>query len=332
VLTAAFPDAQAAPTVALPESLQRSVDAGQAILALVRGRLQLVGPATAHQIAEDLGIEADAVRDALDRLESEGIVLRGQFTGSAGETEWCERRLLARIHRLTLDGLRRQVQPLEPEVFLRFLVRHQLVERDGNLAGPGELDRVIARLQGFECSAGAWERDVLPSRMNAYESQWLDGLFHRGQIIWGRLRPPAGNGDDLPGNHVLTRAVPISLMHRADLAWLLPAERGEPWRMARGDAQAVYEALIAHGALFFEDLLAATGLLRAQLENALGELAALGVVTADGFGAIRSLVTARKLAGRPGRNRRGASRSRAQAGRWSRFPPFVQPILAEQSA
>ncbi len=362
---AAFPEAEASPPISLPEALirERQVDAEQANLMLVRGRLDVSGPTRAERIAADLGMNVDDVRASLERLESEGFVLRGQFSGDSEGTEWCERRLLARIHRLTLDGLRRQVQPVTPEVLLRFLLGHQLVLHDCELRiancpatpngsavaselkseirnsqseigdGRGALARVIGMLQGFELPAGAWERDVLPARLQGYEPHWLDELFHRGECVWGRLQPPRKNAEDSTGGHILTRVVPISLVSRADLGWLLPPERGEPWNSARGNSQAVYEALRNHGALFFDDLMAATALLPAQLEDALGELAALGIVTADGFGAIRSLVAKRKHMGRRHTARlRRQSRGRAYShgGRWSRFPPFVQPVAHEQ--
>jgi ATP-dependent Lhr-like helicase len=330
-IQAAFPEATASPPVSLPEALQREVSAEQARLMLVRGRVEISGPTCAGRIAQELGLEEKAVQLALEQLEIEGFVLRGQFTDESTETEWCERRLLARIHRLTLDGLRRQVQPVDSEAFLRFL----LARHDSQTGDHHALERVIASLQGFETPAAAWERDILPLRLENYDPQWLDELFHRGEVLWGRLQPTRKTAERKPSGQMLTRAAPISLTHRADLAWLLPADRQSSPDSARSDAQIVNEALSQYGALFFNDLLAATQLLPSQLEDALGELATLGLVTADSFGAIRSLVSKRKHASRGfdahrARHKRRRMQASSHGGRWSRFPPFVQPISPEE--
>jgi ATP-dependent Lhr-like helicase len=164
-----------------------------------------------------------------------------------------------------------------------------------------------------------------------YESQWLDQSFASGEIVWGRLQPPRLT-DDSRGQ-VLTRVSPISLLRRADLGWLLPTERDVPVGFARWDAQATYEAVVNHGALFFEDLLAVTKLLPSQLEDALRELAALGLVTSDGFAAVRGLGSkSRHAIGRRVRRSKRGKTTYSQSGRWSRFPPFVQQVSAEERA
>jgi ATP-dependent Lhr-like helicase len=188
-------------------------------------------------------------------------------------------------------------------------------------------------MEGFEASAAAWEHDLFPVRIPDYDHQWLDQLFASGEVVWGRLLPPRVT-DERRGQ-VLTRARAISLAPRSDLAWLLPLERQSPLGAARWDAQSVYEALSSHGALFFDDLLALTSLLPSQLEDALRELAALGLVTADGFAAIRSLVSKReerfgRRATRRLKRRRQLAYSRG--GRWSKFPPFVQPQTSQERA
>jgi ATP-dependent Lhr-like helicase len=163
-----------------------------------------------------------------------------------------------------------------------------------------------------------------------YDPALLDQLFASGEVIWGRLQPPVLSEDSR--GQVLTRVSPISIVRRADVAWLLPPDRDVPISVARWDAQAVHAALAQHGALFFDDLLAATSLLPSQLEDALRELAALGIVTSDGFAAIRALVTKRHP-GFAGRRSRAARRERGKAysrgGRWSRFPPFSLPPLPQ---
>ncbi|HEX5472298.1 MAG TPA: DEAD/DEAH box helicase, partial [Lacipirellulaceae bacterium] len=249
----------------------------------------------------------------------------------ASNLEWCERRLLARIHRLTLDGLRRQVAPVDVSAFFRFLFAHHSISRQSQQSGSGGLQGIISQLEGFEAPVGAWEHDLLPARMS-YESESLDRLFATGELVWGRLQPPRLNGDSRI--RVLSRVSTISLVRRADLSWLIPMERNVAVGAARWDAQAAYEALINHGALFFDDLLALTKLLPSQLEDALRELAALGLVTSDGFAAVRALSTKLRRGHKRHSKRRRASGGAAYAhgGRWSRFPPFLQDCNAEERA
>jgi ATP-dependent helicase Lhr and Lhr-like helicase len=356
LVQAALKNAVADPPLVLPEALRREHESTAGLLALVRGRLEISGPVTAEKIAGDLGLDAARVEAALEAIEAEGTVLRGAFTPEAQQakklathangrasasstpnsalpaphsTEWCDRRLLARIHRLTLDAARRSVQPAEPADFVRFLIEHQHLG-ETRLVGRPALLEAIGQLQGFEAPAGAWERDLLPGRIGDYQPDWLDEYALAGEVVWGRLQPPAAADEDTPHGSGLTRVVPIALAARAELSWLLPAERGEPQLRARGNAQAVYEALCQHGASFFADLQAATGLLPAQLEDALSELAALGVVSADGFSTIRALVTpdrrrANDARRRQARRRKPKARAYARGGRWCRFPGPVRP-------
>ncbi|HVT28169.1 MAG TPA: hypothetical protein VHE81_09145, partial [Lacipirellulaceae bacterium] len=255
-----------------------------------------------------------AVPSRCARSEEEGLVV-----------EWCERRLLARIHRLTLDGLRRQVAPVEADAYLRFLLAHHEISGDTRPSGTGGVQRAVSRLQGFESPLGAWEHDLLPVRVE-YDIQYLDQLFASGETVWGRLQPPRLTDDSRA--QILNRVSPITLLRRADLGWLLPPERSAPAGAAGWDAQAAYEALTNHGALFFDDLLAVTKLLPSQLEEALRELAALGLVTSDGFAAVRALSSkSRHSFGRRSTRRMSAPRAAySQGGRWSRFPPFVKEL------
>jgi len=322
-----------APPESLPDSLRREVSLDEGRQLLVRGRLEISGPTTAARIAEQLGMKQTAVETALEQLELSGFVLRGRFTGDDEDVEWCERRLLARIHRLTLDGLRKQVAPVDTAAFVRFLLaRHGISER-ALPGGPAGLRGIIELMQGFEASAAAWEHDLFPARVREYDHQWLDQLFASGEVVWGRLQPPRLTEDRR--GQALTRVSAISLAPRSDLAWLLPPDRQAPMGAARWDAQTAYDALTSHGALFFDDLLAVTSLLPSQLEDALRELAALGVVTSDGFAAIRALVSKRQET----RGRRAARRLKrrrqlaySRGGRWSRFPPFLQPKCGAERA
>jgi ATP-dependent Lhr-like helicase len=373
VVNVALALADATPPATLRADLQRELSIDDARMLLVRGRLEISGPTTARRIAGDLGMPANDVQIALEQLELSGIVLRGHFTAEVGppsrggpladlvsnagaarlvtptELEWCERRLLARIHRLTLDGLRRQVAPIDAEGFMRFLLAHHEMSGCSRPTGVGGLQRALAQLEGFEAAASAWEHDLLPGRVAEYEDEWLDQLFASGEIVWGRVEPPQLT-DDSRGR-VLTRISPISLLSRADLGWLLPRKTDNPVRrttndgqdcpsngeapvgFARWDAQATYEALSNHGALFFHDLLAATKLLPAQLEDALRELAALGLVTSDGFAAVRGLSgKSRHGTGRRTRRLKHRKTAYSQGGRWSKFPPLALPVTSEERA
>ncbi|HXT61216.1 MAG TPA: DEAD/DEAH box helicase, partial [Pirellulales bacterium] len=345
LVRAAFPDAACQPPLALPPGLLSEHEASDAIQALVRGRLECCGPVTARRIAADLGLREGAVEAALEAIEGAGAVMRGRYSDPAGEIEWCDRRLLARIHRLTLDGARRRVQPAAPADFWRFLLSHHHLPPAERLDGRAAVLETIGQLQGFEAPAGAWERDIFPGRLIDYDPAWLDELSLSGEVAWGRLQPPEqrparsaeGGTEESPTSDLrhpasfsgLTRVVPIALVARADLAWLLPLDRGRPQDETRSSARDVYETLVSEGASFFHDLAAMTGLLPAQLEDALGELAALGLVTADGFATIRSLVSLdsqRKGAAPRMRRRGGAKRKYARGGRWSKFPPRLPPV------
>jgi len=337
-------DATLEPALVLPAELDRQVSPEEATLALVRGRLDVSGPIFASDVAEQFGLRDSAVSAALEALEGEGFVLRGRFTPPdegdplerTTEIEWCERRLLARIHRLTLDGARRQIQPADQATFLRFLVEHQHLAGDTQLDGQGGVREIVAQLEGFEFPAGAWEADVLSARVRDYDSGWLDELSLTGDVAWGRLQPPQKADDAVPSGSTITRVVPIALVTREDLDWLLPPERGNPEHFARGGAQAVYEALQSHGALFPHDLASITGMLPSQVEDSLGELAQLGLVTADGFAPIRRLVesSGRREQLRRRRTSMAARRRRTAAGdgRWSRFPAYSRPIARADRA
>ena len=329
LVRAAVPDAVPEPLLNLPEAMRGEQESTAAAVELVRGQVACRGPVTAEAIAAVLGLRAARVAAALEALEGEGAVLRGRFTPGARDNEWCDRRLLARIHRLTLSSARERVQPVTPAVFWRFLLAHQHVVASKNLRSRFGLREVIGQLQGVQTPAGAWERDLLPCRVSDYDPAWLDELSLGGEVAWGRLEPPRAGDDRKPRPRVLHRAVPTALASRANLEWLLPVDRTQPVELTSGDARLVFETLQARGALFRADLMSATGLLATQLDEALGELAALGLVSADGFAAIRSLVTRDHLKHRRSSRRpRGPLAGCSSGGRWSIFPgslPRVEP-------
>jgi ATP-dependent Lhr-like helicase len=345
MIHAARPDLipQVAPSI--PEGIRRDWSASEGWVALVRGRLEVVGPTTMVQIAHDFGLDSDHVESALGALEAEGFVLRGHFTPNAAETEWCARRLLARIHRLTLDRLRRQIEPAPVEIFLQFLLQwHRLLPKT-QLHGREGLFSVIEQLQGFEIPAAAWERIILPSRIARYNPAWLDELCLNGEVAWGRLSPPASknglgkgsatrnNGEEPGRPRQATRNLPISLMAREDLGWLRTLSGELPFLSE--NAKTVLEALRRQGASFISDLLAATRLLSTQIDEALWELVAAGLVTGDGFSAVR-LLTDPNRAERAAlsRRRRGWKRTpRARgSGRWTIFPAALEALSPEERA
>lgn len=332
LVQAACPDG--AGGLELPEKLRTACTPEEGVAALVRGRLQVSGITESAAVAEQLGLSPSSVEAAMARLEAEGFALQGRWT--AKSAQWCERRLLARIHRLTLEGARKRVQPVTAEAFWRFLAEHHHLSpgsrRDGRLG----LHEAVGQLQGFEMAAAAWEADALPARVARYQPEWLDTMSFSGELAWGRLRPPRkAEGEERPGA-ALTRAAPVALVFREDLAWALPPERLEAAAAvagARPEARKAYEALRREGALFFDDVAEAAGLLPTQVKEALSELAALGAVSSDGFSALRGLVLARPPAARR-RGRWGAPRSGSagRSGRWTVFPGRVTPAAPEERA
>jgi ATP-dependent Lhr-like helicase len=323
MLAAAYPGAGCVPSLNVPErDRAKTWTREDAIRELVRGRLEVVGPTTAVAIAAALGLPQADVEFGLGALEQEGFVLRGRFTPGATELEWCERRLLARIHRYTLDRLRREIEPVSAADFMRFLFRWQRLTDETRAEGPEGLAAVLDILDGFALPAGAWESEVLPARVADYDPLWLDGLCLSGEIAWGRLSPaaPAGSGGHKSGP---IRTTPLALFRR---------ERGEVWRAIHPEpevaqlslshaARAVLDALDGRGASFFGDLVNATGLLRTEVEKGLGELVAWGLVVSDSFAGLRALLVPserRKPIGRLRRRGRTAPFGVETAGRWSR--------------
>src|SRR5262249_9353861 len=179
MIRAIWPDAQARPEVAVPRGVRTDWPREEAISQLVRGRMECVGPTTVNAVATDLGLFPADVEIGLASLESQGLVLRGRFT-ERHDLEWCDRRLLARIHRLTLEGLRQQIAPVSIEQFMRFLVRYQHLQPETKLRGQAGLLRLIGQLEGFEAPAGHWEKYILPARLESYDPAWLDALTFMG--------------------------------------------------------------------------------------------------------------------------------------------------------
>ena len=310
------PSAPMQPAISAPAEYGAQVWTREdALLELVRHRLGGLGPVTVAALAHSLAVEASDIEHALLRLQSEGYVMQGRFTADATDTEWCERHLLARIHRYTLGRLRREIEPVSRRELMRFLFDWQHVSAATRRNGPDALSATLAQLEGFEAAAGAWETEILPGRINDYSISWLDELCRAGRVSWGRLRAGSGGG----GGPL--RSTPIVLLPRRSMnVWtsIASAENIQDILLA-SRAQAVADALGEQGALFFDELLGVTHLLRTELEDALGELVAAGRVSADSFAGLRALLlpAAKRDGGRHRRLRRHLLNGIEDAGRWS---------------
>jgi len=332
LLQAVFPEAECNPRLdGIPS--EATPEREEAILAIVQGWIESTGPTTAKELAEKLHLSTGEVHTALLGLESQGQVLRGCFTPHASrltphDVEWCDRRLLARIHRLTIGTLRREIEPVTVADFMRFLFQWQHVSTGSRLHGEAGLLEVIHQLAGFEAAASAWESQLLRGRMAKYEPELLDRLCLSGAVAWGRLtRHPrlAGAPESEQGQRarriVPTSVAPISLFPREEMGWLLGlfgdgpgSARPEESPTISSIARDIQQQLHQRGASFFADLVRGTGHLQSEVEDGLWELVAAGLVTADGFDNLRALMDPRR---RRAEGRERARRPRHAAGRWS---------------
>jgi ATP-dependent Lhr-like helicase len=302
-----------------------------AITEILRGWLESTGPMTARALAERLALRPELVEAGLAHLEAEGQILRGRFSPdcASDDVEWSNRRVLARIHRLTIGRLRREIEPVSTADFIRFLFRWQHLAPGSQLHGLDGALHVIRQLQGYEISAAAWESQILPRRIARYSPDLLDQLCLSGEVTWGRLSPhPAFDRED-PGRVRPTRVAPIAIFLREDAGWLLPADGDEIQESLSHAGREVLDVLKQRGACFFADLTRATGRLSSEVEDGLWELVAAGRVTADGFENLRSLVDPKRRRGEgKGRN----ARPRHAAGRWALLRTGVEQPTASNEA
>ncbi|HVK54543.1 MAG TPA: DEAD/DEAH box helicase [Burkholderiales bacterium] len=314
-----YPSAQHLPPIEAPEEFaSRPWSREEAVVEIVRSRLTGLGPVHTQEIANSLSLPLFEIDVALLTLETEGFAMRGQFTPGDSEIEWCERRLLARIHRYTVKRLRQEIQPVEPRDFMRFLFEWQHVAPDAQSEGPDAVAAILTQLEGFEAPAAAWEAEILPARVKDYEFTWLDDLCLAGRIVWSRLSQPAGGKERIAGP---VRTTPIALLQRRNVGlWTALESRmttSAPPLSSR--ARIVANYMKEHGASFFDELLEGVGFLRTQLEEALAELVALGLVNADSFGGLRALLVPsdKRPTAHGRRGRRGSLFDVADAGRWA---------------
>jgi ATP-dependent Lhr-like helicase len=317
---AVWPNATLDPPIAAAGAdAERAWSFEEALVEILRGRLEGLGVVTPAALAAPLGLAPGEIATALTALEVEGFALRGRFTPGANADEWCERRLLARVHAYTVKRLRAEIEPVAARDFVRFLLSWQRVTPDARMQGAGALDAVVGQLEGFEAPAGAWESEILPARLAGYDPAWLDARCLAGHVSWMRLKPRNARPDS-SGKASPVRTTPIALVARrhAGLWGSLPAQ-GNGITLSH-PAERVAQFIGQHGASFFYELAEGTGLLRTQVEDALAEVVAHGLVTSDSFAGLRALLVPseqRKPYGGGKRRRKTATAGIDDAGRWA---------------
>ena len=310
-----WPDAALEPSITAPHGVAFGGTPEQALVELVRGRLEGQGPSTLFELARMLGVENEQVAAALAALETEGFALSGRFTPGATAQEWCERRLLARIHRYTVKRLRAEIEPVAARDYLRFLFEWQRVTPDSQSDGQTALGQVVDQLAGFEAPAAAWEKEILPARLTSYAPKWLDDECLAGRVAWARLTPASGKSGRNGRRTMPLKSTPISLMPRRNARiWASFPPIPSPIQPSASAAK-VADFIREHGASFFEEIVEGTHLLRVQAEKSLSELVALGVVSSDSFAGLRALLRPESERKRRSARRRGSRLD--GAGRWA---------------
>ena len=316
---ALYPGASMLPPIAAPDGYPPAPgDRDLLLRELLRSRMGGMGPTSVPVLALELCLPGCDIEAALLGLQSEGYVLQGRFTPDATHDEWCERHLLARIHRYTLKRLRREIEPVEPRDFARFLFEWQHLSTAARVNGPEALAGVLAQLEGYEAPAAMWEAELLPARVNDYATRWLDELCTAGRVLWTRLRQPAGDSRSGGGSQSL-RSTPILLLPRRAAAWwtgLAPAPAEDPGLGSRAQRVAAY--LADNGASFFDDIADGARLLPAEVEDALSELVARGRVRCESYAGLRALLVpaSKRASASKHRRRRVPLFGIADAGRW----------------
>jgi ATP-dependent Lhr-like helicase len=336
-LRAVYPDAPLNPPIQPPASYANETWTSlEAIVEVLRGRLDGLGPVTISQLADSFSLPANQIEQALAKLEGEGFAMQGQFTPIGTQasspaldparedarvpTEWCSRRLLARIHSYTLNRLRREIEPVSAADFMRFLFVWQKVASEHKVEGVQSLAAILDQLEGFDAPAGSWESEILPARISDYDPAWLDALCLSGRLTWLRLSPPKISPEKTSSSSPV-RSTPVVLLNRKNLpTWSKAFPARENGTNLSTNTQTVYDYLKEHGASFFVDIVSGTNLLPSMVEEALGELVFRGLLTADSFTGLRALLTplskttSRAIESR--RRRRKPVYSMDEAGRW----------------
>ncbi len=288
----------------------------EAIEHMIRARLEVLGPVTADQLATSLNVGRHEIDYALSSLEQQGFVFRGQFSQSDFE-EWCERRLLARIHRYTLRKLRQQIAPVNAADFMRYLFEWQSVTPASKLEGPQAVEAVLNQLEGFDLPAASWERDVLPARIKDYDYLWLDVHCLSGNYLWGRFYNPSMSKSPI-------KTTPTSFVSRSRLPlWQSVWQQPQDYELS-SLAQQVHHYMKQKGASFFNQVVEDLGLLKVQVEEGLSELVSFGLASADSFTGMRALLVPERLKVTHGRRRSRTTFNMEEAGRWSLISPSIE--------
>ena len=319
-LRAMYPQAQLFPPLEALPGFDEAWEPDDALLEVIRARLSAFGPLPLSAIAEPLGFPPIHITQALAQLEREGYVLRGRFTPGTDQEEWCERHLLARIHRYTVKRLRREIEPVALQDFMRFLFDWQHLSAATQGQGSTVLPAIVSQFEGYPAAASAWDSDILPARIKDYSASWLDDLCRSGKLVWTRLTARSKS------TSTALRSTPIVLLPRSQVGLWSSLTEQTPVSELSPKTQKVHQALSQHGALFFDELIHEAHLLRSELEIALQELVGAGLVNADSFAGLRALITpASKRQARSSRRGRGAFiGGMDDAGRWAllrRGPP-----------
>lgn len=335
-LRAIYPNASLDPQIEAPASYANETWSFEdALVEVLRGRLDAVGPVTVAQLAQTFSLSTNQIEQGLAKLEGEGFAMQGQFTPGLGELEWCSRRLLARIHSYTLNRLRKEIEPVSAADFMRFLLVWQKVAPEHKVEGAQSVAGVLDQLEGFEAPAGSWESEILPARVGDYDPAWLDALCLSGRLTWLRLSPPKISPEKTNSSSPV-RSTPVVLLNRKNVPlWSKAFPARENGNNLSTNTHTVYDYLKDHGASFFVDIVSGTNLLPSMVEEALGELVFRGLISADSFTGLRALLTPlSKTTSRAIENRRRRRKpvySMDEAGRWVRLksepPAGGQDIL-----
>jgi len=341
-----FPEAKLCPTIdAVMVNQQSSESADVALVDIIRSRLEGLGPICVDELAEPLGIATDRVNASLLSLEGEGFAIRGHFTPHSAtyfaadmeKVEWCDRRLLARIHRYTIKTLRKEIEPVSPAVYMRFLFEwHHINEKADGIEA---LFGILQQLEGLSIPAAAWEKEILPSRINHYQPEWLDQLCITGRVNWLRLIPAKAkstHGENPKPAATPVSVTPISLIERQNIAYWdrLIVDNKQSLTLSPTGLK-IHNLLKDKGALFFSDIVTESGLLRTQVETSLAELVSQGMITSDSFAGLRALTVPSNRKPRFN-NRRRPRHTRLylsieNAGRWSRIIQTQKQSVQEDS-
>lgn len=302
------------PQLIVPDRLKKKDwEPSKALVELLRGRLEILGPVIVESVSESMSLEVDRIDQAMIALENDGFVFRGHFNPGTTELEWCERRLLARIHRYTIQKLRSEIEPVSAADYMRFIFHwHGLLGED-KAEGPGSLLEIIEKLEGYEAPAAAWEGSIIPDRLKDYDYMWLDVLCISGQVTWGRFRPilvDLDNGKKAPSP---VKNTPLCLLRRSHVSYW-KGDRQAPELSA--NAVTIIELIKKKGASFYNDLIIQSGLLNGQVEEAISELVSHGLVTSDSYSGLRALLVPLKFKSGRKRNRKDVF-TMDQAGRWT---------------